>query len=128
MGLEGATCTNEIQFDGGVPGGDVVYSVVLTANQAITVTLAGVSADYDPALAVVGPGTGATPAAVCDAMPITECVAGADANVGGMGETVNYTATTAGTYYIIVDSFYAGFSSFSGTSSTGGFTIKAAAN
>jgi hypothetical protein len=96
MGLETATCTDFTQ-----PGPDVVYSVALTANQAITVTLSALAADYDGSIALVGPGA----ATICDAMPITTCVAGADANFDGMNETFMYTAPTAGTYFIVVDSY-----------------------
>ena len=79
--------------------------------EAVTVNeLPGASS----ASALVGPsGTFATPdPAVCHTgsttATITGCVAGADDNGNGMGETFDYTtnATTgAGYYYIIVDSF-----------------------
>lgn len=95
-GLEGTTCTG---FPQG--GADVAYSVVLTANQAITVTLSGLDATYDGSIALLGPGA----ATICDANPIATCVKGADAANAGANETFTYTATTAGTYYIIVDSF-----------------------
>lgn len=96
-GLDAATCTDFEQ-----PGGDVVYSVALTANQAITVTLSGVSASLDPSIALVGPG-----AAACPATPATAvtCLKGADAGTRGAGETFTFTATEAGTYFIIVDTF-----------------------
>ena len=97
-GLEGMTCDGISQA-----GPDVAYSVVLTANQAITVTLSGLDTTYDGSVALVGPGTAAT---ACDANPITLCVKGADAGTEGQNETFTYTATTAGTYYLIVDSFY----------------------
>lgn len=97
-GLEGATCTNSTQ-----QGGDVAYQVVLTANQAITVTLSAVSANFDPSVALLGPGLAA---AVCTtATPVT-CLKGADAGLDGIGETFTFTATTAGTYFLIVDTFY----------------------
>ncbi|MDX2091305.1 MAG: hypothetical protein SFX73_25830 [Kofleriaceae bacterium] len=104
-GLETATCTGFSQA-----GGDVAYSVALTANQAITVTVSAVSARFDPSVAIVGPGA----ASVCNANPIA-CLKGADAGVGGAGETFTYTAATAGTYYIIVDAF--------DTTQGGGFSI-----
>ncbi|NVB80833.1 MAG: hypothetical protein HOV81_20720 [Kofleriaceae bacterium] len=96
-GLEAMTCTGGAQ-----KGADVAYQVTLAANQAITVTLTNVSPNFDPSLALLGPGT----AAVCNANPITACVKGADANFDGDGETFTFTATTAGTYYVIVDTFY----------------------
>lgn len=95
-GLEAATCTGVSQA-----GADVAYRVVLTANQAITVTLSNVSANFDPSVALVGPGA----ATVCNATTIA-CLKGADAGVEAEGETFTYTATTAGTYYLIVDTFY----------------------
>jgi len=97
-GLQGTTCTGFMQ-----QGADVAYSIALTANQAITVTLSGLDATYDGSVALLGPGA----ATICDAAPIATCVAGADANPEGTTETFTYTATTAGTYYILVDSFYA---------------------
>lgn len=96
MGLEGATCTDFPQ-----PGSDVAYTLALTAAQAITVTLSNVQTGFDPSIALVGPGA----ATICDATPITTCVAGADAGIAGQGETFMYTATTAGTYFLIVDAF-----------------------
>jgi hypothetical protein len=95
-GLQAATCTNFAQ-----PGPDVVYSLDLTATQVITVTLSNTAATYDGSIALVGPGA----AAICDASPITTCVAGADTTFDGQTETFTYTATADGTYYIIVDSF-----------------------
>lgn len=77
---------------------DVVYSVVLSAGQRLTVT--GV-AEHDIALYLLGPGS----AAVCDAAS-TACVAGAEATGGGEAETLTYTAAEAGTYYLVVDAFF----------------------
>ena len=94
-GLEGTGCTGF-----GQPGPDVAYSVILTAAQPITVTLSGLDAGYDGSISLVGPGA----STVCSANPITTCVKGADAGLDGANETFMYTATTAGTYYIIVDS------------------------
>ncbi len=96
LGLEGATCTNSTQA-----GADVAYQVVLTANQTITVTLSNVSANFDPSVALLGPGT----AAVCNASPVV-CLKGADAGLDAAGETFMFTATAAGTYFLIVDTFY----------------------
>lgn len=97
MGLEGAACTGLAQ-----PGGDVAYTVVLTANQTITATLSNVSPTFDPSIAILGPGLAA---AVCTtATPVT-CLKGADAGEDAAGETFTFTATTAGTYFIIVDTF-----------------------
>jgi hypothetical protein len=96
-GLDGQQCTKYLQ-----PGPDVAYSVVLAANQAITVTLSNLDAQYDGSVALVGPGTAAT---VCDVNPIATCVAGKDAAGNGGTETFTYTATTAGTYYLIVDGY-----------------------
>jgi hypothetical protein len=96
-GLETAACTGFAQ-----PGGDVAYSVALTAGQAITVTLSGVSARFDPAIALIGPGASACPATPATALT---CLKGADAGTRGAGETFTFTANDAGTYYIIVDTY-----------------------
>lgn len=94
-GLEAATCTGFSQ-----KGRDVAYKATLTAGTQYTFTLTNVTPEFDPSISIVGPGA----ATVCDAATIT-CDAGADANTAGMGETVTYTPTTTGTYYVIVDSF-----------------------
>jgi len=105
MGLEGMTCTGFRQR-----GGDVVYRVNgLTANQAYNISLTGTwdtpDAEYDPSFAVLGPLPGTTPEAICNATPITTCLAGADATEY-MDETKTFTPTMAGDYYIIVDGYY----------------------
>jgi hypothetical protein len=96
LGLEPATCTGFSQA-----GPDVVYSIALTADQAITATLTGIATSFDPSLAIVGPGE----PAVCDASPIV-CLAGKDAAEEGAGETLSFTAPTTGTYYLLIDTFY----------------------
>lgn len=98
-GLEAATCTNYAQ-----PGADAVYAITLAANQKIKAELTNVSPDFDPSISILGPGT---PGVACDDAGGALCVAGADDGVGGEGESVMYTATAAGTYYIEVDSFSA---------------------
>jgi hypothetical protein len=97
MGLETAACTGVSQA-----GGDVAYTIVLTAGQAITVNVTGVSPNFDPSVAILGPGTAA---AVCDAATVT-CLKGADAGNAAANETFQFTATTAGTYFLIVDTFF----------------------
>lgn len=98
-GLEATACTGFAQ-----KGPEVVYSLTLTAGQAITVTLSNVfPATFDPSIALLGPGTAAM---VCDGAAVT-CAKGADAGVGGEGETFQFTATTAGTYFLVVDTFKA---------------------
>ena len=95
MGLEGSGCTNATQ-----PGADVVYKVTLTASTAYTINLTGLSSTFDGSLSLVGPGA----ATLCDASPITTCVKGADAGGQGVNETLTFTPTTGGEYFIIVDS------------------------
>lgn len=95
-GLDASACTGSLQ-----PGPDVVYTVDLAAAQQITVTLSGLEPTYDGGVSLVGPGA----AALCDAMPIATCVAGADDKFAGQTETFTYTAVTAGTYFVIVDGY-----------------------
>ncbi|MCX5746810.1 MAG: PPC domain-containing protein [Proteobacteria bacterium] len=108
-GLEAATCTGFSQ-----KGKDVTYQITLTAGQTITAALSAVSPNFDPSIALLGPGTAA---AVCtvDPTPVPSCVAGADVGVSGDPETLTFTAVTAGTYFIIVDAF--------GMTDTGTFTL-----
>lgn len=96
-GLDGATCTTFAQA-----GSDVAYMVHLTAGTAYTVSLSGVDPQFDVSLSLVGPGD----ATVCTADPITTCVAGSDTGVEGDDESLMFTPTTTGDYYVIVDSFY----------------------
>ncbi len=109
-GLEAEACTGYAQV-----GGDVTYSVDLTAGQTVTIAVApeAGNVDLDLALGLLGPGD----ATVCDADPVV-CGAGADAGLSGDPETFNFTAATAGTYFIIVDSFFA-----DGAEGQGNFTI-----
>ncbi len=109
-GLETDTCTGYPQ-----KGGDVVYSVTLAAGTTYTVTVSNVSEHFDPSVAIVGPGDAAT---VCGAATLA-CKGGADAGVGGEGETFTYAPTEAGTYFVIVDSFSA--------TQGGAFTLTVAA-
>lgn len=95
-GLDEPTCTNFAQR-----GGDVVYSVDLTAGTAYTVTLSGLGAMHDGSISLVGPGA----ATLCDADPIATCVAGSDAGDDGENDTFTYTPTTTGTYFVIVDGY-----------------------
>jgi hypothetical protein len=104
-GLEGATCTGFAQV-----GPDVAYSVTLTAGTAYTVALTAPTPDYDGSISLVGPGT----SAVCDADPITTCVAGADAGFAGDPESFQFTPTATGLYFVIVDSF----------GGSGGYTLE----
>ena len=105
-GLE--TCTGYTQA-----GGDVAYSIILTAGQSVTVTLSNVYPTLDASISLVGPGT----ASVCNAVPVT-CLQGADSFGFGQGESFSYPVTQTGNYYIIVDSFY------TGSGDTGPFTIE----
>jgi hypothetical protein len=85
-GVPGPSCTG---FD--APGGDVVFKVDLRASDTINLTYT--PTDYDASFYIV-----------TDCADISgTCVAGADAGVSGSPETINYTATSTGTYYIVTD-------------------------
>jgi len=92
-GLE--TCTGFPQA-----GPDVVYSLVVSAGQQITVSLTP-DPSLDASIALLGPGT----PSVCNAVPVT-CLAGSDVGFNGGAESFSYTPATTGVYYIIVDSYY----------------------
>ncbi|CAN5375542.1 hypothetical protein BH11MYX1_BH11MYX1_02430 [soil metagenome] len=104
-GLEATTCTSYSQ-----KGRDVAYSITLTAGTAYTVAVSGVSPDFDPSLALLGPG--ATSCSTTGSTNPSTCVKGADVGVKAEGETFAYTPTTTGIYYVVVDSFYARSGSF----------------
>lgn len=76
-------------------GCDKVYSVTLSAGQTLTAKLDNVATGYDPALVI---------SAICST--VAPCLAGADAGGAGAGETLTYTAPSAGTYFVSVDSGY----------------------
>ena len=111
-GLDGDTCTGVAQR-----GRDVVYTMTLAQDQAITVALSNVDPAFDAGVALLGP---SDDPAICDASPIATCVAGADAAFEGEGETFTYTAAAPGTYYLIVSSFY--------TTEAGAFTLTVTTN
>ena len=104
-GLE--TCTGYSQA-----GGDVAYSVLLAASTPYTITLSNLNNWVDASISLLGPGT----ASVCSASPVI-CLKGADNGFFGEPEVLQFTPSSSGTYYIIVDSF------FSGPYSGGKFTI-----
>jgi hypothetical protein len=106
-GLDADTCTGFAQA-----GADVAYTVHLTAGTQYTVTLSGLDATFDASVYLLGPGA----ATVCDADPITTCVAGHDMGAEGADETFTYTPATTGDYFVLVDSYYA--------TETGAFTLK----
>lgn len=84
-------------------GPDVAYRLDLLAGDALTVV--GTPTDFDLALYLIGPGG----PGVCDASA-SSCVAGSDAAGYGTADTLTFTATTTGPYYLIVDSFFEGYS------------------
>ena len=81
---------------------DVVYAVDLSVGQRLTVT--GVAASFNIALYLSGPGA----PSVCDRTS-SGCVAGVEATGFGEAETLTFTATSPGTYYLVVDGFFSGF-------------------
>ncbi len=97
-GLEGTGCTGYTQS-----GGDVVYAVDLAANIAYQIALTNVDAGFDASVALVGPGD----ASICDATPITTCVAGWDTATEGGDEIFTFAPASSGTYFVIVDSYVA---------------------
>ena len=79
-------------------GPDVVYAVDLTAGARLSVR--GQASASDIALYLLGPGS----PTICDATA-SHCVRGVEATGYGEAEVLDYTATAAGTYYLVVDSF-----------------------
>jgi hypothetical protein len=73
-------------------GPDAVYAIQLDAGQQLTAT--AFQADADVAIYLLP--------SSCDA---SACLAGADEGAFGDPDTITFTATTAGTYYIVIDSF-----------------------
>lgn len=98
VGGDGSECTAPM-----LDGPDVVYSIALAAGQTLVVQGESDDEGADIALYLLGPGT----PSVCDATG-GECVVGAEAAAAGEVETLRHTAVTAGTYYVIVDTFLGG--------------------
>ena len=78
-------------------GADKVYAITLTAGQILTATVTPTNGT-DPSLYILQ-----NPAA-CVAAP-TSCLAGDDTNGSGSADTLTFTAPTAGTYMLVVDTF-----------------------
>ncbi|MBK8229817.1 MAG: hypothetical protein IPK72_04340 [Candidatus Eisenbacteria bacterium] len=76
-------------------GRDVVYSVALGVGDIFDVTYTAVS-------------DGSVYLITDCADPVASCVIGADATLTGQPETFSYVAASAGTYYLVLDSFSAG--------------------
>jgi hypothetical protein len=98
LGLEESECTGLSQG-----GPDVAYSITLTAGQQVHAELLPGDPALDISLSVVGPGD----ATVCDAMPL-DCLRGADQPFPGEAENLDFTAPSAGTYYLLVDTWQDG--------------------
>lgn len=85
---------------------DVVYRVELAVGSTLSVQA---RADFDVSLALHGPDPGAAagggPSVICTPTS-TRCVAGAEAAGATEAEMLRYTATAAGTYYLVVDAFF----------------------
>jgi hypothetical protein len=90
VNLPATGCTGE-----DTEGGDVFYSMQLTAGKAYKITMTPVS----------GFNAGVYVLSDC-ANPTTKCVAGADKELSGTAEVTYFTPTTTGTYYFVVDSRY----------------------
>lgn len=79
-------------------GPDVVYALTLRTGQSLDVVATPATANL--ALYLLGPGD----ASACDATA-SRCIGGVETGGGGEPETLHVTATAAGTYYLVVDSF-----------------------
>lgn len=78
----------------GLDGPDAIYRVDATAGQVITATVTPQGASFDTGMYILPDCTVATP-----------CLTGVDDVAGTGAETLTYTATTTGSYFIIVDSY-----------------------
>lgn len=76
-------------------GLDLVYKVTASAGQILTLTYTSTA---DASIYLISN---------C-ADPVGSCIAGADATVSGQPENLSYTFSTAGVYYLILDSYGTG--------------------
>lgn len=91
--IPGPSCTGY-----GATGNDVTYVMTLVAGDMVHLFYYG---GYDESIYIV-----------TDCSDMTTCVEGADGTVG-TGETIDWTATADGTYYIICDKYGTGGAAFS---------------
>ncbi len=85
-----STCTSGFGLD----GPDAMYKVDATAGQTITATVTPQGGSFDTGMYIVP-----------DCNTATTCLTGIDDVAGTGAETLTYTATTTGSYYIIVNSY-----------------------
>ena len=88
-------------------GRDLVYQIIAAAGDQLSVTY---TSSADGSIYIITD---------C-ANPTTTCVAGADATFSGQPEVLNYAFTSAGVYYLILDSF--------GTNTSGAWTLVGSLN
>ena len=86
-----STCTGYLP-----DGPDAIYAVTLAANETVTAT-ATPTTSWDMSLELVSPCTYAA-----------TCAAGSDSGFAGDPESITYTATAAGTFYVVVDGYNPG--------------------
>lgn len=84
-------------LEGSQEGRDVVYRLELQAGEVVQASL---QSEFDGALYLLGPGSSAC------TQPSQACVAGQDQVRAGEVEVLDFTAATAGTYFLVVDSFW----------------------
>ena len=105
VNLTSAGCTKDV-----TPGPDLFYSVKLVGGFTYKITLTPETA-FDPALYLFTDCTNAE----------ATCLGGSDSIGAGKVETVTYSPTASGTFYIAVDSWTA-----TGLSGKGSFTLEVA--
>ena len=84
-------------LEGSQEGRDVVYRLELQAGAVVQATL---QSEFDGALYLLGPGANSC------TQPTQSCVAGQDQGRAGEAEVLNFTVPAAGTYFLVVDSFW----------------------
>ncbi|MBO6940111.1 MAG: PPC domain-containing protein [Deltaproteobacteria bacterium] len=86
-------------FPSGKGGVETVYAITLEVGQTLSVTATPTNDDDNPAIYLVGPGD----PSVCDGD--FSCVAAEEEGGYGEPESFQFTATEAGTYYLMLDFF-----------------------
>ncbi len=82
-------------FDWGVMGEDHVYAIDMRSGDSLRAELTPLSEEYDPALLI---------ASECSNLAV--CLEGSDRNWAGKTETLSFTATERGRYFLVVDAGY----------------------
>ncbi len=108
-----------------VAGPDKIYRLeVVTAGSLTATVTPNAGSGYDAAIYLLGDAVFACPAGTGNVAPAGSCVAGADANLANLAETITVGSISPGVYHLYVDSFYSAGSGSNPNRHHGPFTLE----